>query len=188
MKKVIVLLVMILVFSMSACSYIEDGVKAALGGGYNEGYDDGYNEGYNDGYNIGYQKGKSAPKQLTRPSNGAILEGKEYTDSEITVKAPSGSNYVVIVKERSGKVVVSFFVRSGSKATIGVPAKKLYVYFASGKDWYGYGKGLMFGEDTYYSKDDELRNFDGSSWTYTMEEVRDGNFEETPIDMDDFFS
>ena len=71
--------------------------------------------------------------------------------------------------------------------TVGVPADELYIYFASGTKWYGYGKGLMFGEDTSYSKDDELVDFSEYTWEYTLYPVNDGNFSETPSNENEFF-
>jgi hypothetical protein len=184
MKKVIILLVLVIAVTMSSCSYIEDSIQEALDKSYNEGYDAGYKKGYDRGYS----KGQSDPREVKKPTSGTILEGKEYDESEIKIEADTSNNYVVTLKDQDGTVIVSFFVRAGATVTVGVPAEKCYVYFASGKDWYGYGEGLMFGENTYYSMDDELVDFDGSTWTYTLEPVTDGNFTETPIDKDDFFS
>lgn len=126
-------------------------------------------------------------KTLPRPASGTILAGKEYTDSEITVTASTSHDYVVSLKDMLGYDWVSFYVRAGETVTIGVPPHTLYVYFASGKEWYGYGKGLMFGEDTTYSKDDEMLNFSQYSWEYTLYPVTNGNFSETPCDENDFF-
>jgi hypothetical protein len=196
MKKVIILLVLVIAVTTSSCSYIEDSLQEALDKSYNEGYDegyekgcsDGYDEGYDEGYDIGYSKGEAEPKQVSRPTSGTILQGMEYEESEITVKADTSQDYVVSVRSAGGTPYVVFYVRAGATVTIGVPARKCYVYFASGTDWYGYGEGLMFGKNTHYSMDDELVDFDGSTWTYTLEPVTDGNFTDTPIDKEDFFS
>ena len=87
----------------------------------------------------------------------------------------------------NGKECISFFVRSGETVTIGVPAEYLYVYFASGDTWYGYGEGLMFGENTVYSKDDDALDFTQYTWEYTLYQVANGNFVETPSNQDEFF-
>ena len=126
-------------------------------------------------------------KPIPRPSSGTILSGKGYDESEITVTASSSYDYVVSLKNHLGITCLSFYVRAGDTVTVGVPRNFFYVYFASGKEWYGYGKGLMFGEKTAYSKDDELLDFLEYTWEYTLYPVNDGNFSETPSNADEFF-
>ena len=111
----------------------------------------------------------------------------EYWDSSITVTASSFSSYVVKLVNPEGVERVSFFVRAGDTVTIGVPAEYLYVYFAAGSDWYGYGEGLMFGENTVFSKDDECLDCSQYTWEYTLYPVYDGNFSETPSNEEEFF-
>jgi len=119
------------------------------------------------------------------PRSGDILSGSESFDgSELTITASSGSSCVVKLKTHSGVERLSFYVRAGDTVTVGVPAEYMYVYFASGDTWYG--KKLLFGEDTYYSMDDELLDFTQYTWEYTLYPVTSGNFSETPIDPEDF--
>lgn len=175
MKKVFVLLCALLAVMFSACGYSDADLAAAR------------SEGFDAGYKAGYSAGLSAPRQLSRPASGTILSGSEYSGSEITIIADSSYDYVVSLKDSSGREYVSFFVRSGDTVTVGVPANYLFVYFASGKEWYGYGKGLMFGEDTEYTKDDEVLDFTQYTYEYTLYPVNNGNFSETPSNEDDFF-
>ena len=118
------------------------------------------------------------------PVSGKILSGKEYNDSEITVTAPENKSCVVKLKTKSDKTRLTFYVRAGRTVTVGVPAEKLYVYFASGKTWYG--EKHLFGAGTSYTKDDKIRDFTDQSWTYTLQLVSDGNFSQTRIDEDEF--
>ena len=119
------------------------------------------------------------------PRSGEILSGSECFDgSELTITADSGSSYVVKLKTASGVERLSFYVRAGETVTVGVPAEHLYVYFASGDTWYG--RVLLFGDDTYYSMDDDILDFSQYTWEYTLYPVTSGNFSETPIDPDDF--
>lgn len=128
------------------------------------------------------------PKPVTKPVSGTVLSGEEVFDgSEIKVIAASNSDYVVSLKDSNGTLRVAFYVRAGQVATVGVPAEHLYVYFASGDTWYGYGKGKMFGEETYYSKDDELMDFTQYTWEYELQPVTNGNFSETPSNANEFF-
>ena len=150
--------------------------------------EDERSKAYAEGYDAGYKAASEVfLKSVTRPQSGKILEGRQYEGSEITVTADSSHDYVVAMKDWAGNTYVSFYVRAGDTVTVGVPATYLYAYFASGKTWYGYGENLMFGPDTYYSKDDEALNFDGYAWEYTLYPVTDGNFSETPCSADDFF-
>lgn len=127
-----------------------------------------------------------AAKAIEKPKSGTILSGKEATSagrSEITVTADGDANYVVSLKSSNGTERVTFFVRAGETVTVGVPAEILYVYFARGKLWYGYGEGLMFGKDTVYSKDDKPLNFYKYTWEFLLQETMNGNFSETLINV-----
>ena len=129
------------------------------------------------------------PKPIARPASGTILSGEEdFNGSEIIVTADKDNDCVVSLKTGDGRECVTFYVRAGETATVGVPAEYFYIYFASGNIWYGYGKGLMFGEDTFYSKDDNIRAFTGGMyWEYTLYPVTDGNFTQTPSNAEEFF-
>ncbi|MBE6598740.1 MAG: J domain-containing protein [Ruminococcaceae bacterium] len=122
---------------------------------------------------------------VTQPKNGEILEGwEDYYGSELTVTA-SNHPCTVRVKDEYGNTEVEFYVRANSTATVGVPAKNLYVYFASGPTWYG--TEHYFGDTVAYSKDDEPQDFYNYSWEYTLTPVTYGNFDETPIDAEEYF-
>ena len=193
MKKYIILLLIIFsVLTLTACGYSEHEMQEAVNAAYAEGYEDGFidgkEDGYDTGYDDGYKKGYNALKPVAMPKSGEILSGEETKwRSEITVTASYGSSHVVSVKTQDGTECVTFFVRSGDTVTIGVPSKKLYVYFASGSTWYGYGQNLMFGEETSYSKDDEPLDFSKYTISYTLHPVQNGNLQETPCNPWEFF-
>ena len=204
MKKAIVFLVCtLLIFALASWEDLETGLASTKTDKYESGYQEGYGAGYKEGYEAGrkdgfsagkiagYEEGEKAGyaalKPLYKPTSGTILSGREYDGSEITVTADSTDDYVVSLKDANGTAYVTFFVRAGETVTIGVPEQYLYIYFASGTEWYGYGKGLMFGEDTVYSKDDEAKDFWTYTWEYTLYPVTNGNFSETPSDESEFF-
>lgn len=119
------------------------------------------------------------------PLSGEILSGSESVDgSELTVTAGYSSSCVVKLKTASGVERLSFFVRAGDTVTICVPPEPLYIYFASGDSWYG--KDRLFGKDTSYTMDDEILDFSQYNYEYTFSPVVNGNFNDTPIDPDDF--
>lgn len=126
---------------------------------------------------------------IPMPRSGAILSGGHYYDrSTITIHADISESCVVSLRNIYGTEYVTFFVRAGESATVGVPAEKLYVYFASGKKWYGYGEDLMFGKSTDYFKDKGLVDFSRYTWEYTLYKTSDGNFTETPCSKSEFFT
>ncbi len=175
LKRIVMLLsAVILILAISGC-YSEDDLTAAKA------------EGYEAGYRAGYEAGYNALKPIDRPESGEILFGKEYDEAQLKVLAATGCDYVVSLKDMLGQQYISFYVRAGDTVTVGVPANFLYVYFASGNEWFGYGQGLMFGEDTYYTKDDEVLDFTEYNWEYSLEPVYDGNFSETPSNENEFF-
>ena len=88
------------------------------------------------------------------------------------------------MKSKSGENCLSFYVRAGDTVTVNVPDKYLFVYFASGTTWYG--EDHLFGNGTNYYMDDEMIDFVSHSCEYVLRPVNDGNFEETPIDSDEF--
>lgn len=144
------------------------------------------------GYTSGTEKTDSStsPKKeivIDRvPYTGEILEGNVYPNgSQIKVTGSSDADCVVKLKNISGDTVVSFYVRSDETATVGVPAELMYVYFASGDTWLGTSK--LFGELTYYSKDENLLDFTKYTWEYTLVPRTDGNFTETPVDASEFW-
>lgn len=199
MKRFGLLICVILLAALSACGYSQADVDDAYQSGYNEGYETGHSEGRNEGYNGGYKKGieKGKSDQIRefrqmglipdRPANGEVISGKASGKSQITVTASKDEDYVVVLKDKKGKEKLAFYVRAGQTATVKVPAMYLNVYFACGNDWLGYKKGLMFGKDTSYSKDDETVNFKEYTLEYTMYPVTDGNFSETPSNAEEFF-
>lgn len=128
---------------------------------------------------------ESPPANVIIPRTGEVLQGKEYyNESEITVTAPHSESCIVKLKTASGVTRLSFYVRAGDTVTVGVPSEYLYVYFASGKNWYGLSK--LFGEKTNYSMDDEICDFTQYTWEYTLTPMSDGNFSEKIIDAEDF--
>lgn len=130
----------------------------------------------------------TSPNSVSMPASGTILAGREYYNgSELTISASSSSSCVVSLKNANGVERVCFFVRAGETVTIKVPQEYLYAYFASGTKWYGYGKGLMFGENTSYTKDDGVLNFRSYTYQYTLYPVAGGNFSQSKSNQSEFF-
>lgn len=118
----------------------------------------------------------SIPQRVSEPASGTILSGYAPKDgSQITVSLAPTASCVVMLKDTSGRTLLSFFIRSGDTVTVNVPAEWMYVHFASGKTWYG--EERLFGKDTKYTKDDELTDFTQYSWEYEFDPLSDTGFE-----------
>lgn len=145
--------------------------------------DDNTNKNSNNNY---YSNSSTVTlNPVSEPMSGTVLTGaEELYGSEITIAASSGKSCVVKLKTASGITRLSFYVRAGDIVTMGVPAEYLYVYFASGDTWYG--EYHLFGENTSYSMDDEIFNFEEYTCEYTLYPVSSGNFSQTPIDKNEF--
>ena len=113
---------------------------------------------------------------VAEPASGTILSGSKGYGSEITIVATETESVVVSLKTSSGKEVVTFYVRAGDTVTIDVPEQKMYVYFATGKTWYG--EEEMFGKRTKYYKEESITNFAYYTWEYQM-----GSFLFTDLDI-----
>ena len=122
---------------------------------------------------------------LPTPESGQVFIGAElYRASELTIKSSTSDSCYIQLKNSSGYDVFSFFVRAGDNVTVSVPSGYYYVYFSYGKRWYG--TEYLFGEETTYSKDRELLDFENYTYEYTLYPTYNGNFTETPIDADEF--
>lgn len=132
---------------------------------------------------------QSSSKAVPLPRSGTVLAGGNYySRSSITVHASNNESCVVSLRNIYGQEVLCFFVRAGESITVGTPAEKLYVYFASGEKWYGYGESLMFGKNTDYFKDNGAVDFSRYTWEYKLYKTSGGNFNETPCSKSEFFN
>ena len=114
--------------------------------------------------------------EVDQPVSGTILSGYAPKDcSQITVSLEPTASSVVMLKDESDRVLLSFFVSAGESVTVDVPAEKMYVHFASGKKWYG--EEHFFGKDTVYRQDNELTDFTNYSWEYELDPLSQGEFE-----------
>lgn len=126
-----------------------------------------------------------AMQPLALPRSGEVFIGSDlYKGSEITIKSSSEKSCYIKLKNSYKMDVFSFFVRAGESVSVPVPEGHYYVYFSYGTDWYGTEE--LFGDETTYAKDDELLDFENSTWTYTLYPTSNGNFSETPIDEEEF--
>lgn len=147
-------------------------------------FDNADNDSLDDTTSSHYAETETLP-MVVEPESGAILSGYEDSNgSELTITASGGHSCVVKLKTNGGYTRLSFYVRAGDTVTVGVPSELLYVYFASGTDWYG--DEHLFGEDTNYSMDSKICDFTQYTWEYTLQPVVNGNFSQTVIDEEEF--
>lgn len=134
---------------------------------------------------------KLEPPVLPFPETGEILsETNLECVAPFTVKASDTQNFYVKLKDAyTLDDVMAFFVRAGETAELDVPLGLYWVYYATGDEWYG--KGLLFGKDTSYSRAQELFDFyeeDGyvNGWTVELYLQPNGNLNTQSISPDQF--
>lgn len=136
------------------------------------------------GYTILYFSSVLETAAQGLPVSGTAFIGKDLpVHSELTITTSSSHCYIKL-KNKNFQDVYSFFVRANDSVAVPVPSGQYYVFFASGKEWYGIDS--LFGDGTSYSKDDEICDFENYTWEYTLTESVNGNFSETPISSDEF--
>ena len=148
--------------------------------------------------------GNSLPDRSTIPTETQIvLEAKARPSSGIMVSsnmsegvapfevyAPKDYDCFCVLRSTiNPDRLVKFYVRAGRFYEILVPLGSYEMYHATGKDWYGLDH--LFGEDTVYSKCDEIFEFtiekDGySGWTVELERQSGGNLDSHRVDADEF--
>ncbi|MDR2714942.1 MAG: zinc ribbon domain-containing protein [Coriobacteriales bacterium] len=125
------------------------------------------------------------------PSNGEVksyIQGKHT--APLSIKTSSGDNYYyVLLKMESGFKALSVFIYPGKTVDIDVPLGKYYLYYATGKEWYGTEN--LFGPDTVYSKADDIFIFyEANDYVngYTVELIprRGGNLSTSSASSSDF--
>lgn len=117
----------------------------------------------------------SGGNPVAEPKSGTILSGyAPVGKSEITISLAPTASCVIMLKDDSERVLLSFFVRAGDTVTVDVPAEKMYVHVAAGKTWYGTEK--LFGGSTIYLQEDEIRDFSQNSWEYAFDPVMCAGF------------
>lgn len=115
-------------------------------------------------------------QEVSEPASGTILSGYAPKDaSQITVTLADTGSSVVMLKDTSGRTLLSFYVRAGDTVTVDVPAEWMYVHFASGTTWYG--EEHLFGNKTVYRQDKELTDFTQYSWEYELDPLSSGDLE-----------
>lgn len=121
---------------------------------------------------------------VRRPESGEILINSALSlQSEITIVNSSSDCYVKL-KDPYLYDEFGFYVRAYDTVTIKVPAGYYYVYFASGATWYG--TQHLFGDSTLCSKDENIQDFNNYSYTYTLKEIRNGNFNPEDVSIEEF--
>ena len=122
------------------------------------------------------------PKKL---ENGKIIK-KPTGDqlSSLAVTASDNYNAYIYLKSKTKKSNdMSFTVKKGKEATVGVPADEYDLYWAAGDTWYG--SKFLFGPDTEYNKTEDEWDFRQYTWTFQMG-VENGNLNNESVDEDDF--
>lgn len=129
-----------------------------------------------------------------RPETGKTYFENNFQsrDSALKVSVDSERDYYILLEYTStgefgnlfGTKKFAFYVRSGDTATVAVPTGTAKLYYASGKEWYGFSD--LFGDSTVYHTSDDVFDFSNYKYELTLYPVPDGDFETHEIDPEDF--
>lgn len=121
------------------------------------------------------------------PKTGATNKPNLHGNSPLQIKTNAGSHYwVKIVNSYNEKdELASFFIRGGETLDVNLPIGSYVVKYAYGDTWYG--RDYLFGEDTGYSKADEVLEFyHGQGYVIELIQQLNGNLHTTAIDESQF--
>lgn len=121
------------------------------------------------------------------PKTGATNKPNLHGNSPLQIKTNAGSHYwVKIVNSYNEKdELASFFIRGGETLDVNLPIGSYVVKYAYGDIWYG--RDYLFGENTGYSKADEVLEFyHGQGYVIELIQQLNGNLHTTAIDESQF--
>lgn len=121
------------------------------------------------------------------PKTGATNKPNLHGNSPLQIKTNAGSHYwVKIVNSYNEKdELASFFIRGGETLDVNLPIGSYVVKYAYGDIWYG--RDYLFGENTGYSKADEVLEFyRGQGYVIELIQQLNGNLHTTAIDESQF--
>ena len=121
------------------------------------------------------------------PETGATNKPNLYGDSPLQIKTNSGSHYWVKIVNAydEREELVSYFIRGGETLDVTLPAGSYVVKYAYGDTWYG--EEYLFGENTGYSKADEVFEFyHNQGYVIELIQQLNGNLHTTAIDESQF--
>lgn len=104
----------------------------------------------------------------------------------LRIKTPAGteSYFVKLISTSSGKVVMTFYIRSGQTFDTEVPLGSYRIKYATGDIWYG--ESHLFGPETKYSEAEKVFQFalngnEISGYTVELIRQRGGNLQTKTI-------
>ena len=121
------------------------------------------------------------------PETGATNKPNLYGDSPLQIKTNPGSHYWVKIVNayNEQEEVVSYFIRGGETLDVNLPTGSYVVKYAYGDTWYG--EEHLFGENTGYSKADEVFEFyHNQGYVIELIQQLNGNLHTTAIDESQF--
>lgn len=133
------------------------------------------------------------PPRMFFPHSGYYADhcrpalGLNQRSSSLTIEAPAGNAHfcVVLVNARNrSERICSIFVQAGDTVTVAVPEIESRIYFTSASStvgkWYGFDE--YFGNTGSWSTSDDLFDFSEYTWTITLDQVYNGNWDTDPVD------
>ena len=124
-------------------------------------------------------------KPVEFESGKLIKEPADSRNSYIEITASDNYNTYFYLKSTSKPANdMSFLVKKGEKTTVYVPCDTYTFYEANGETWYG--SKILFGPQTFYTKDSDELKFTASTYWMLELEAENGNTTSDNINSEDF--
>ena len=127
---------------------------------------------------------------VSRPRHNRLFRAKGNPESSLTIRTTDGADYYIkLVDVASNKTSRSAYIHGGMVGKIPVPLGEYYLYWSSGKDWYGPKHG--FGSKAPKQKASTTFDFKKigktiRSWEVTLYSVYNGNMSNETVDDSEF--
>jgi len=131
---------------------------------------------------------------ITRPANGYVLSKKYKGPHRLVVNNSPGADALIKLKDDNKNTVLEYYIRSGQTVTINdIPEGQYQFLFASGSDYSAncnrFLTNMQASKDpkpTPYITKRSSNSVSYSIQTYTLQRVRNGNFQAQKINTSEF--
>lgn len=189
---IVVIVILFLFFALKLCSGSSGSSDYSSSSYSNPSYsstsDDSKSD--DDSYAASNSKAYNRLSTGTSPYKGRNSGMGSNSQIKVTTSS-SGSNDVVVILKRNGRIARNVYIRGGDSYTLDVKRGEYQVFFYSGSDWNSMKKmpdgsvgGFLYDENVI--KDDPIY-LNHNILTYTLELSRNGNFSAQPSSVDEAF-
>jgi hypothetical protein len=124
---------------------------------------------------------------LPNPRHGELkINFKDKRIAPFEINTEVGGNYLIKLQNTTNtNKFITIFIHGGRTTNASIPLGEYILKYAFGYKWYGYEH--LFGEETAYSKADDVFEFtQDMKWTVTLYAVVGGNLSTSDINPEEF--